>query len=41
MFSKEDFKKSEVVEEDKIDGSHLILKKINEIAKEIEDKGGL
>lgn len=31
----------EVVEEDKIDGSHLILKKINEIAKEIEEKGGL
>lgn len=31
----------EVVEEDKIDGSHLILNKINEIAKEIEEKGGL
>lgn len=31
----------EVVEEDKIDGSHLILKKIEEIAKEIEEKGGL
>lgn len=31
----------EVVEEDKIDGSHLILNKIEEIAKEIEEKGGL
>lgn len=31
----------EVVEEDKIDGSHLILKKIEDIAKEIEEKGGL
>ncbi len=31
----------EVVEEDNIDGSKLILKKIKEIAKEIEDKGGL
>lgn len=31
----------EVVEEDKIDGSHLILNKIKEIAKEIEEKGGL
>ena len=31
----------EVVEEDKIDGSQLILGKIKEIAKEIEDKGGL
>ena len=31
----------EVVEEDNIDGSHLILEKIKEIAKEIEDKGGL
>ena len=31
----------EVVEEDKIDGSHLIMHKIEEIAKEIEEKGGL
>lgn len=31
----------EVVEEDRIDGSHLILNKIEEIAKEIEEKGGL
>lgn len=31
----------EVVEEDNIDGSHLILRKIKEIAKEIEEKGGL
>jgi len=31
----------EVVEEDNIDGSHLIIAKIKEIAKEIEDKGGL
>ena len=31
----------EVVEEDNIDGSHLILKKIDEIATEIEEKGGL
>lgn len=31
----------EVVEEDNIDGSQLILAKIKEIAKEIEDKGGL
>lgn len=31
----------EVVEEDSIDGSHLILNKIEEIAKEIEEKGGL
>ena len=31
----------EVVEEDNIDGSHLILRKIDAIAKEIEDKGGL
>lgn len=31
----------EVVEEDSIDGSHLILSKIEEIAKEIEEKGGL
>ena len=31
----------EVVEEDNIDGSHLILSKIDEIAKEIEAKGGL
>ena len=31
----------EVVEEDHIDGSHLIKKKINEIALEIEEKGEL
>ena len=31
----------EVVEEDNIDGSHMILAKIKEIAKEIEDRGGL
>lgn len=31
----------EVVEEDKIDGSQLILDKIETIAKEIEEKGGL
>jgi hypothetical protein len=31
----------EVVEEDNIDGSQLITKKVKEIAKEIEDKGGL
>jgi hypothetical protein len=31
----------EVVEEDNIDGSQLILNKIEEIAKEIEDRGGL
>lgn len=31
----------EVVEEDNIDGSQLILNKISEIAKEIKDKGGL
>ena len=31
----------EVVEEDNIDGSKLILNKIEEIAKEIENKGGL
>ena len=31
----------EVVEEDNIDGSQLILDKISEIAKEIEEKGGL
>ena len=31
----------EVVEEDNIDGSYIILAKINEIAKEIENKGGL
>lgn len=31
----------EVVEEDNIDGSHMILSKIKEIAKEIEEKGGL
>lgn len=31
----------EVVEEDNIDGSHLILNKINEIAKEISERGGL
>ncbi|MDY6326777.1 MAG: PmeII family type II restriction endonuclease [Bacteroidales bacterium] len=31
----------EVVEEDNIDGSHLIISKIEEIAEEIEDKGGL
>lgn len=31
----------EVVEEDNIDGSHLILSKIEEIANEIEEKGGL
>lgn len=31
----------EVVEEDSIDGSHMILNKIEEIAKEIEEKGGL
>lgn len=33
--------KGEVVEEDHIDGSHLIKKKINEIALEIEEKGEL
>ena len=31
----------EVVEEDNIDGSKIILKKIKELAKEIKDKGGL
>ena len=31
----------EVVEEDNIDGSKMILNKIKEIAKEIKDKGGL
>lgn len=31
----------EVVEEDNIDGSHLILEKVNEIAQEIVAKGGL
>lgn len=31
----------EVVEEDGIDGSHLILQKVDEIAQEIIDKGGL
>lgn len=31
----------EVVEEDNIDGSQMVLIKINEIAKEIKDKGGL
>lgn len=31
----------EVVEEDNIDGSYLIMNKIEEIAKEIEDKGGI
>lgn len=31
----------EVVEEDRIDGSKLIRKKINEIAQEIEEKGEL
>ena len=31
----------EVVEEDNIDGSNMILAKIKEIAKEIEDRGGL
>lgn len=31
----------EVVEEDNIDGSHMIIDKIKEIAKEIEEKGGL
>ena len=31
----------EVVEEDNIDGSQMILSKINEIAKEIEVRGGL
>jgi len=31
----------EVVEEDSIDGSQLILSKIEEIAREIEDKGGI
>lgn len=31
----------EVVEEEHIDGSELILKKVKELAKEIEDKGGL
>ncbi len=31
----------EVVEEDGIDGSSLILQKVNEIAQEIIDKGGL
>lgn len=31
----------EVVEEDNIDGSQLILDKISDIAKEIEEKGGL
>lgn len=31
----------EVVEEDNIDGSQLITQKVKEVAKEIEDKGGL
>lgn len=31
----------EVVEEDKIDGSNLIMDKVKELAKEIENKGGL
>lgn len=31
----------EVVEEDKIDGSGLILRKVEELAAEIEEKGGL
>lgn len=31
----------EVVEEDNIDGSSLILEKVNEIAEEIKQKGGL
>lgn len=31
----------EVVEEDRIDGSRLIEEKINGIAREIEEKGGL
>jgi len=31
----------EVVEEDNIDGSQLILAKVNEIAAEIEERGGL
>lgn len=31
----------EVVEEDGIDGSAMILKKVNEIAEEIKEKGGL
>lgn len=31
----------EVVEEDDIDGTHLIAQKIDELAKEIELKGGL
>lgn len=31
----------EVVEEDGIDGSGMILEKINEIAEEIRNKGGL
>lgn len=31
----------EVVEEEHIDGSHLIKQKINEIATEIEEKGEL
>ena len=31
----------EVVEEDKVNGSQLILAKVKEIAKEIEEKGGL
>ena len=31
----------EVVEEDDIDGSQLITKKVKEIAKEIRDRGGL
>ena len=31
----------EVVEEDNIDGTHLILDKINEISQEITNKGGL
>lgn len=31
----------EVVEEDNIDGSRLILNKIEEIAREIEEMGGL
>lgn len=31
----------EVVEEDNIDGSNLILNKVKEIAQEIKDKGGL
>ncbi len=31
----------EVVEEDNIDGSHIILEKIKEIAEEIKNKGGI